>query len=45
MGGGGIGGRREGRRKEREGEEKGGKGGTCSKVLGGIDAPGVAWHG
>jgi len=36
-----MGGRREGRGGEREGREKGrdGKGGTCSKVLGGIDAP------
>jgi len=38
-----MGGRRERRGEEREGREKGreGKGGrTCSKVLGGIDAPG-----
>jgi len=37
-----MGGRRLGRGGEREGREKGreGKGGTCSKVLGRIDAPG-----
>jgi len=35
-----MGGRREGRGGEREGREKG-RGGTCSKVLGGIDAPGT----
>jgi len=36
-----MGGRKEGRGGEREGREKGreGEGGTCSKVLGGIDAP------
>jgi len=39
-------GRREGRGGEREGREKGreGEGGTCSKVLGGIDAPGCPAH-
>jgi len=39
-----MGGRRKGRGEEREGREKGreGKeGGTCSKVSGGIDAPGL----
>jgi len=41
MGEGGMRGRRDGRGGEREGSEKGreGEGGTCSKVLGGIDAP------
>jgi len=36
-----MGGRREetARGKGREGEGNGGEGGTCSKVLGGIDAP------
>jgi len=33
---------RKGRGKGREEEGKGGEGGTCSKVLGGIDAPAVS---
>jgi len=39
-----MGGRKEGRGGETEGREKrreGEGGGTCSKVLGGIDAPGI----
>jgi len=43
MGRGGMGGRREGKGGEREEREKGreGGGGTCSKVLGGVDAPAI----